>query len=551
MKRKTFLFSCFVLLFFSQFLMLSGEDALDLSAGKRSDYLVYAISASPEGKFNPLIENTQYDEYVNKLVFASLLRLNSKISLEPSLAEKYKLSKDGKTLTFILRKGLTFHDGMPLTGKDVKFTFESLAHPDYQGEFQSYVSSIKGYEDFVKGVAQEISGIKLKDDRTIEITFNEPYAPALVNLGTLGILPHHIWKNVPKKEWTENMEVLSKPIGAGPYKLVTFANGSYVKFMAFDKYYGGKPKTPNFILKVANEATVQAELLQGSVDIADISSIKNADAKTLMAKGVKVLHYPNSKVQYMGFNLRNENLDINVRTAIAYGIDRDAIVKNLIEGNGVIIDTPMVPSLWSYPKKGLVHYTFNIAKASEYLKKAGYMDSDGDGFVEKDGKKLTLTLTVPKGDRIRELTGPIIQANLKKIGIDIVLEPMDFNATMQKVVGNHEFELYLMGNTLVSDPDPTAYWYSTQATDEKGKFGWNIAAFRSKKADELMDKNRTETNQSKRKAILQEFGVLLNKELPWIPLYAADIVRAYRSSVKGYAPNTFVDFYNVEKWEVK
>ena len=122
MKRKTFLFSCFVLLFFSQFLMLSGEDALDLSAGKRSDYLVYAISASPEGKFNPLIENTQYDEYVNKLVFASLLRLNSKISLEPSLAEKYKLSKDGKTLTFILRKGLTFHDGMPLTGNDVKLS---------------------------------------------------------------------------------------------------------------------------------------------------------------------------------------------------------------------------------------------------------------------------------------------------------------------------------------------------------------------------------------------------------------------------------------------
>ncbi len=551
MKRKSFLLSCLFALFFAQLFWLGADEGLDLSMGKRSDYLVYAINTSPEGKFNPLIENTQYDEYVNKLVYASLLRLNSKIELEPALAQKYKLSKDGKTLTFTLRKGLTFHDGMPLTGKDVKFTFESLAHPDYQGEFQGYVQSIKGCEEFTKGVANEISGIVVKDDRTIEINFSKPYAPALVNLGTLGILPEHIWKNVPKKDWTENMEVLSKPIGAGPYKLANFANGSYVKLVAFDKYYGGKPKTPNFVLKVVNEATVQAELLQGSVDIADISSIKNADAKNLMAKGVQVLHYPNSKVQYMGFNLRDAKLDINVRTAIAYGIDRDAIVKSLIEGNGVVIDTPMVPSLWSYPKTGLVHYTFDVAKAMEYLKKAGYSDSDGDGIVEKDGNKLTLTLTVPKGDRIRELTGPIIQANLKKIGVEIVLENMDFNATMQKVVGNHEFELYLMGNTLDADPDPTAYWYSTQATDEKGKFGWNIAAFRSKKADELMDKNCEEVNMAKRKAILQEFGMLLNTELPWVPLYAADIVRAYRSAVKGYAPNTFVDFYNVEKWEVK
>lgn len=93
---------------------------------------------------------------------------------------------------------------------------------------------------------------------------------------------------------------------------------------------------------------------------------------------------------------------------------------------------------------------------------------------------------------------------------------MDFNATMQKVVGNHEFELYLMGNTLDADPDPdpTSYWYSTQATDEKGNFGWNIAAFRSEKADSLMDNNRKQANQNKRKAVLQEFGILLNKELP-------------------------------------
>ena len=483
-------------------------------------------------------------------MYASLLRLNAKIELEPALAEKYEVSKDSTIITFMLRKGLTFHDGKPVTAEDVKFTLEALASPQYDGEIQSYVQSIKGFKAFNEGKAADVSGIAVKNDRTVEITFSEPYAPALINIGTLGILPKHIWKDIPVNEWAKATDILSKPIGCGAYQLESFVSGSYVKLTAFTAYYGGKPKTANFVLKVVNEATVQAELINGSVDIADVSAVKNADAKQLAAKGVTVVRYPNSKIQYMGFNLRDARLDLNVRTAIAYGIDRQAIVNGLIEGNGVVLDTPMVPSLWSYPKSGLTHYVFDAQKAKEYLKKAGYADTNGDGFVDKNGKNLQLTLTIPKGDKIREQTGPVIQSELKKIGIDIVLEPMDFNATMQKVVGNHEFELYLLGNTLAPDPDPTPYWYSTQATEEKGSFGWNISAFRSKKADELMDLNRKQLNTADRKATLQEFGILLNKELPWVPLYAADIAKAYRSGVTGYTPNTFVDFYNVQNWEV-
>ena len=549
MKKRNVLLLCIAAVSFFWFSSAGRKDVSSKSA-KKADQITYAISASPVGKFNPLIADTQYDEYVNGLVYASLLRLNAKIELEPALAEKYEVSKDSTIITFMLRKGLTFHDGKPVTAEDVKFTLEALASPQYDGDIQSYVQSIKGFKAFNEGKAADVSGIAVKNDRTVEITFSEPYAPALINIGTLGILPKHIWKDVPVNEWAKATGILSKPIGCGAYQLESFVSGSYVKLTAFTAYYGGKPKTANFVLKVVNEATVQAELINGSVDIADVSAVKNADAKQLAAKGVTVVRYPNSKIQYMGFNLRDARLDLNVRTAIAYGIDRQAIVNGLIEGNGVVLDTPMVPSLWSYPKSGLTHYVFDAQKAKEYLKKAGYADTNGDGFVDKNGKNLQLTLTIPKGDKIREQTGLVIQSELKKIGIDIVLEPMDFNATMQKVVGNHEFELYLMGNTLDPDPDPTPYWYSTQATDEKGSFGWNIAAFRSKKADELMDLNRKQLNTADRKATLQEFGILLNKELPWVPLYAADIAKAYRSGVTGYTPNTFVDFYNVQNWEV-
>lgn len=551
MKRRNIIIMCLVIISVFWFSSFGGKEVSSTERMGAKDQLVFAISAAPEGRFNPLISNTQYDEYVNSLVYSSLLKLNSKIELEPALAKKYEVSKDNKVITFILRDNLSFHDGKPLTAEDVKFTLESLAHPKYDGELNSYVQSIKGFKEFNSGKAASLSGVVVKNATTIEITFAEPYAPALINIGTFGILPKHVWSSVPVNEWATKTDILSKPIGSGPYKFEVYNNGAYVKLNAFEKYYAGKPKMQNFILKVVNEATVQAELVSGTVDIADISSIKNSESKNLMSKGVKVVRYPNSKIQYMGFNLRDKKLDINVRTAIAYGIDRKAIVEGLIEGNGVVLDTPMVPSLWSYPKKGLVNYKADAKLAKEYLAKAGYKDTNGDGFVDKNGQNLKLILTVPKGDKIREQTGPIIQSDLKKIGIEIVLETMDFSATMQKVVGNHEFELYLMGNTLDPDPDPTPYWYSTQATDEKGNFGWNIAAFRSKKADELLDLNRKQLNLSERKKTLQEFGILLNKELPWVPLYAADIVKAYRSELKGYMPNTFVDFYNVENWEIK
>lgn len=514
--------------------------------------LNYGITSSPEGKFNPLFANTQYDTNVNKLVYDSLLKLNSKIELEPSMAEKYEISEEGKKVVFTLKDGLKFHDGKPVTSKDVKFTLSALASPDYEGDLQSYVQSIVGFKEIQMGTENSLKGVVCPNDKTIEINFETPYSPVLINIGTLGILPSHIWENIEIKKWSEGNDFITKPIGSGPYKLEEFKIGEFAKLVANEDYFNGAPKLKTFTFKVIKEETVSAELLNGSIDLVDLSSVKADEEKTLKDGGVEVKKYPNSKMQYMGFNLRDERLkDVNLRTAFAYGIDRESIVKGLLEGNGVVINTPMVPTLWSYPKTDLIEYKFDEAKAKEYLKKAGYEDTNGNGVVDKGGKDLELTLTVPTGDTVREKTATVIQENLSKIGVKINLEMLEFKATMGKVVGNHEFELYLMGNTLDADPDPTPNWYSTQASDEKGVFGWNIAGFKSKEADKLMDENRKATKQEERAKILNEFGKLLNKELPWVPLYASDIVKAYNKGLKNYEPNTFVDFYNVEKWELE
>ena len=551
MKRKILFILLQIVL--CLFLLSCSKQSNEVPAGKvekSKDTLNYGITVSPEGKFNPLVSNTQYDGYVNTLIYDSLLKLNSKIELESSMAEKYEITDEGKKLVFKLKSGIKFHDGNPVTSKDVKFTLESLANPKYEGDLASYVQSITGFKEFHEGKATELKGVVCPDDNTIEINFDTPYSPALINIGTLGILPAHIWGKIDIDKWGENNEAIAKPVGSGPYKFDSFKVGEFTKLVANEEYHNGAPKIKNFVFKVVNEETSSAELINGSIDLAELSNIKSDDAKTLNEKGIEVLKYPNSKIQYMGFNLRNKTLqDVKLRTAIAYGIDREAIVNGLLEGNGVVINTPMVPSLWSYPKEGLVEYKFDVEKAKALLKEAGYEDTNGNGIVDKGGKDLELTLTVPTGDTIREKTGTIIQDNLSKIGIKVNIEAMEFKAVMQKVVGDHEFEMYLMGNTLEADPDPTPNWYSTQATDEKGVFGWNIAGFKSKEADNLMDLNRKATVLEERAKILNDFGKLLNKELPWIPLYASDIVKAYNKNLKNYTSNTFAGFYNVEKWE--
>lgn len=530
----------------------SAESVAENSDKKSNDELVYGITSSPEGNFNPLFFNTQYDGNVVSLVYDSLLKLNSNIEIEPAMAEKYEMTEDGKKITFTLKDGLKFHDGEPLTSADVKFTLEALANKDYEGDLASYVESITGFEAFNKGEAKELTGIATPDDKTVEITFDVPYSPVLINIGTLGIIPKHVWEKIDFANWSKSENELSNPMGSGPFKFEKFQEGEFVKLTANKDYYEGEPKLNKFTFKVVNEDTVTAELINGTVDLADISGVKSDDETKLKDQKVVVKRYPNSKIQYMGFNLRNDILkDINIRTAVAYGIDREAIVSGLLEGNGEVINTPMVPTLWSYPKEGLVEYKKDVEKAKELLKAAGYEDTDNSGFVDKDGKDLELALDVPTGDQIREQTGTIIQNDLKDIGIKVNLEPREFEAVMEKVVGNHEFELYLMGNTLDADPDPTPYWRSTQASDEKGVYGWNIAAFKNDEADKLMDLNRQQINVDERAKTLKDFGKILNKELPWIPLYASYIVKAYNAGLKNYEPNTFVDFYNVHNWELE
>ncbi|RDC50650.1 ABC transporter substrate-binding protein [Acinetobacter sp. RIT592] len=530
-----------------------GDESGKAIEPKSKDSIVYALTSSPTGIFNPLLNDTTYDDAVIDLTYNSLLSFDKNLNPKPELAKSYEISDDNLSITFKLNDNIKWNDGKTLTADDVAFTFTSLADKGYTGSKYGYVEKLKGAKDYHEGSADKIEGIEVIDKNTIKFTFAEPYSPGLTNLGSIGIIPKHIWGEVPIAQWKDKKDLLTKPVGTGPYEVVSFTEGQDVQLKRNDNYFDGDVKTEKFILKVTNEDTATGELLNGTVDVIDASNLKNKDIKELESEGMDVTSYDSNLVQYMGFNLRDKKFqDKNLRQAFMYALDRNAMVDKLLEGNGQVVDTPMLPSSWSYPDKStLNNYKYNKNKAKELLKQAGYEDRDNNGIVEdKDGKELVVKLTYPTGNKLREQTAPIIQANLKDIGVKMELENMEFTALMDKVVANHDFELYLMGNNLSLDPDPKPYWHSTSASDEKGNSAWNISSFKNEKADQLIEQGISVSDQKQRKEIYSQFGKLLNDEVPWAYLYSQNIRKAYNPHLKDFKPYTFNDFDNVKDWYI-
>ncbi len=502
--------------------------------------LVYAIWNTPNGIFNPLISNIQQDGYVNSIVYNSLLEQNNKGELENSLAKSFEINEDATEVKITLRDDVYWSDGEKFSADDVVFTFESLANKDYTGEYYNRVENIVGASEVKDGTKENIEGITVDND-TITIKFTQSFAPSKTLLGTTPILPKHIWSKTEVKNWENETELLNKPVGTGAFIVKDFKSGVGVYFERNEKYFKGVPKLKYIDMLVFNADTAPAELINKNIDIAEISNFNQDDIAQLKNAGIQITSYPTSNIQYMGMNNQNEILKIKeVRQAFAYAIDRQAIVDNLLEGHGLVINTPMVPTLWSYPDN-LINYSKDLDKAKELLASAGLKDNDNDGFVEYNGKKVSFTLVVPLGNKTRELTGPIIKSELEQIGIEIILDQKEFPAVMEQVVEKREYDMYLMANTLDLDPDPKPNWYSTAS--------WNFVGYINPKTDELIDAGLKAATQDERKAIYNEFGKILNEDLPWLPLYAPDVMCAFQENITNYEPNTFAEFYNIENWD--
>lgn len=516
---------------------------------KVKDTVVYGTPTEPTGIFVPMLTASGSDDDINRMIYLSLLRTAPDGSVEPYLAEKYEIGEDQKSLTYTLRENVKWQDGEPVTVEDVQFTLEALAKSVHDfGDLGPLVGAL----DFREGKTETIEGVKILDERTIKLEFEKPYGPVLKKLSSNGILPKHIWGEIPMENWEKETKLLQNPIGAGPYKVVKYEPSQYVQLEANENFFGGAPKIKKFIYKVVNLDTLSAELSKGTVDIASVKELRTSEIEELEKSGMKKYSIPDKMYQYVSLNMRRPVFqDKNLRQAIMYAIDRKSIIENILEGRGMLVDGPFLPTGWAAPGKDeLNHYDYNKEKSIELLEASGWTDKDGDGVRENDkGDRLSFTLRCSNDSKTRENAVLYVKEALKEVGIEIEVSIEEDGFIVEDCIYNHNFDMYALNCYFGDDPDITSWWYSAEAFDEPGHPSWNFGGYKNEITDEFIEKSSATMDEAERKEYLLGAAKQINEDAPMIFLYVQDCDLMTNGKLEGFNPYTFNYFYEVEKWE--
>ena len=471
-----------------------------------SDTLVMLIEFSPTN-LDPRIGIDSQSENIDNLIFDDLLMKGDDLKPAPGLAERWDVP-DPRTYVFHLRKGVKFHDGHPLTSRDVKWTFDSLL----QGKIRSTKAAIYKYVDHIDA----------PDESTVTFRMKEPDATLLWNVsdGAMGIVPYG-----------SGDEMTLHPIGSGPFKFVSAETDREVILEKNEAYWGGPPNLARVRFAVVPDETTQAlELRKGSGDIA-INSLTPDTVVTLERNpNIKVEHSGGTRLAYLGFNLRDPILkDVRVRHAIAYALDRRPMIEYLWRNMAQPARSILPAQSWAY-NGDVADYQHDPKKASRILDAAGYPAVHGVRF------HITMKTSTDSNTR---LMVAVMQQQLREVGIVLDIRSFEF-ATFFSDVQHGAFQMYglrwIGGN---EDPDIFEYAFHSSKFPPNGA---NRNYYSNPKVDALIDTARREVDPQARRPLYAEVQSILAQDLPSLNLWYLDNVLVHTSRVENLRLNPAGNF---------
>ncbi|MCA1670042.1 MAG: ABC transporter substrate-binding protein, partial [Thermomicrobia bacterium] len=453
----------------------------------------------------------------------------------PDLATKWEVGPDNKTYTFTLRQGVKWHDGQPFTADDVKFSYDSYMNPDTGTQRAGTL-------------IPRIDSVTVKDPQTVVFTLKDVIAPFLVSNCSYGIVAKHLFENVAPKDWRTNEYSTTKPVGTGPFTLKEYKTGDHVTLAANPTYFRGAPALDGYIYKVVKDSTVLVQQLKtGEVDYGSISPDLYDDA-TKQAN-LNISTYDTFSFTYFGYNLDPAKTtlfqDVKVRQALFYAVDRDAIVKKLFNGLGVVaIGTEPVLS-WAYaPDKITTKYNYDPKKAAQLLDDAGWK-AGSDGIRAKDGKKLSFSMWTNSGNKTRENYLLVLQDSWKAIGVEMKPQFEEFSVYLDRINKNFDFEMFLVGFSWGTDPDQQTMWDTNQHTS-----GFNSYKYSNPMVDKLLADGLHTLDQEKRKQIYVDMQNLVLADAPAMVSDFPKGIIAVNKRAKNRIPNAVSTTFNAEQWYV-
>lgn len=516
---------------------------------------------------NPILASiNDVDLDISSVIFNGLLKYDPDEGLIEDLTEEYSISEDQKTYTFVLRQDVRWHDGHQFTADDVLFTFERIKDPNTESPL---------YFNFKGSFVEKI------DDYTVRFILDEPFAPFLENL-TVGILPAHLWKNIPIQN-THLSELNLKPIGTGPYKFSVLTKDNRLgnihtyTLERNEDFFGGLPhiKKVTFKFYINSE---EAVLALNNKNVQAISLLPKDKLDQTTSDRTINFHSLNLP-QYTGlfFNPNKNNLldNTTLRKILAHGVNKDNIIREVLNSQAQKIDSPILPNSIGYTED-FPKYPFDIDYAKKELETLGwelatYETPKAEVTETEEGEKAEIveaeavypfqvrqknktylemditTVNQPSSIQIAEM----IQKDWQLLGVKVNIKTVETSNIQKEILKNRNYEILLYGEILGYDPDPFPFWHSSQTTYP----GLNLAMFANSKADKLLEEARKTTDNDIRTKNYLEFQKILAEEMPAILLFNPTHTYPQTKKLQGFNNHTIIvpsnRLNNIEHWYLK
>jgi len=511
--------------------------ALSVATETVPDYggtYVEGVAGNPE-YINPLLcQPNPVDQDLVALIFNGLTRPDGRGSIQPDLAESWDISADGISYTFHLRDDIVWQDGAPFNADDVVYTISTIQQPEFPGEAE------------IANLWRTVV-VERVDDYTVRFTLREPYAPFL-DYTTLGILPVHILGGVPADKLRET-KFNVEPVGTGPYRLDTI-DARHVILTSNADYHGGRPYIDRIeFLLYQDDAAVFEARKRG--EVAGIARVLPRYLESVREdRDLNLYSAPLSGYNAVYLNLdKGAFQDPAVRQAMLYALNRQALVDRVLNGQGIVLHSPILPNSWAY-NSGVRRYDYAPQRAISTLEEHDWFDDDHDGVRERGGVRLEFAL-VTNDDPVRVRLVEEISAQLATVGIKATPQVVSWETLRYDMLSLRRFDAVLLGfQYLPPDPDPYPYWHSSQANE----LGVNFSNFNSQRADTLLEEARLTNDQETRRELYMEFQDIFAEQVPSLLLYQPVYAYAVSSAVHGVQIGPMINssdrFQSVTDWYI-
>lgn len=480
--------------------------------------------------YNITSDSASHD--VARHIYSGLVEYDKDLNIIGDLAESWDVSEDGKQITFHLRKDVKWHDGMPFTARDVEFTYKFMIDDKTPTAYDADFRLVKSFE--------------VLDTYTVRVTYDEPFAPALISW-SMAVLPAHLLEG----EDVTKSPLLRSPIGTGPYKFLEWKAGESITLKANEDYYKGRPYIDRRITRIIPDtATTFLELLNGAVDMMGLTPLqwtKQTESNPRFTEQYDKYKYLSFGYSYVAYNHAKEPFnDKRVRQALTYATPKEDIVKGILFGLGIPATGPYKPGTIWY-NDNVRKFDYSIEKSKAMFAEAGWTDTDGDGILDKDGKKLEFELMTNQGNTIRTQICEILQQSWQKVGVKVEIRVLEWATFINEYVDKQKFDALVLGWNITNDPDLFDVWHSSNCGPKK----LNFICYKNEELDKLLVEGRQVFDPEKRKVFYHKAQDILAEDQPYTFLYIPYALVAIADRVENVFPAPSGLTHNMYEWWVQ